>query len=260
MRNYLTMANNIVSNELPENIAKEFSVDAEGKIFVSKKGLARLCGVHPTQITRLLTGVTETPLETSQSLTDIELKGVTAIPDILASEVILHYALQGKLQAQQTIRVLGAIGLRNFGQKLLNYQPIKKRTLSPAEIVELCLLPVPSIWQRRFPEEYYEQLSRLTGLSAFGNSRPALWAAKTKELVYDYLPSGVYAAVKRCKAETDGYEKLHQFLSDDGLKILEQHQRQLLTLMQASATMKQLKTALEQSSSKTYQLILIENE
>lgn len=142
-------------------------------------------------------------------------------------------------------------------EKEWRQQKNEKRTLTNSEIIELCCLPVPSDWQRRFPEEYYAELSRLTGLKSFGNSRPTLWAAKTKELVYDYLPPVVYQEIKRCKAETGGYEKLHQFLADDGLKILEQHQRTLLTLMQASATLGQLKTLLDQSCTGTYQLLLV---
>jgi phage anti-repressor protein len=142
-------------------------------------------------------------------------------------------------------------------EKEWRQQKNEKRTLTQAEIIELCCLPVPSDWQRRFPEEYYTELSRLTGLKSFGNSRPTLWAAKTKELVYDYLPSIVYQEIKRCKTETGSYDKLHQFLAEDGLRILEQHQRTLLTLMQASATLGQLKTLLDQSCTGTYQLLLL---
>jgi P63C domain len=253
------MSTEIVTNELPENIAREFSVDADGKIFVSKKGLARLCGVHTTLIARLLEGGHKSGLEMAEVQTTGGLKVVTKIPDTMASEIILHYAFQGRKQAQETTRLLGAIGLRVFGQKLLNYRPVEKRTLSQAEIIELCCLPVPSEWQRRFPEEYYDNLSRLTKLTAFGNSRPTLWAQLTKELVYDWLPEGVYTEVKRCKSETGGYDKLHQFLSADGLQILEQHQRTLLTLMTASATMQQLRLLLQQSCSGSYQLLLIES-
>ena len=153
---------------------------------------------------------------------------------------------------------LGAIGLRTVIQKTLNYQSVQKRKLSKAEIIELCVLPVPSTWTRRFPEEFYDQLSRLTGLEQFGASRPPIWAKHTKELVYDWLPSGVYEAVKVCKAETGSFDKLHQFLKEDGLRILEQHQRQLLTLMRGATTMQELRRQLAQSRTGKYQLVLIE--
>ncbi len=253
------MSSNIVLSDLPENIAKEFSIDADGHGFVSRKGLARLCGVTPKSIRYLLSKISKG----EEGLPRILKKhsGYTIgegerILDLIAASIIKYYARQNET-AELTDEALGAIGLRTVIQKTLNYQPIQKRTLTQAEIIELCVLPVPSDWQRRFPEEYYTHLSRLTDLKQFGNSRPAIWAKHTKELVYDWLPTGIYDAVKRCKAETDSYDKLHQFLSSDGLTLLENHQRQLLTLMSASSSMEQLKTLLSQSCSGNYQLVLI---
>jgi hypothetical protein len=254
------MSSNIVLSDLPENIAKEFSVDANGNGFASRRVIAKFSGVYLNSIQALLTKIANDqgslPLML-QPFSGLKFEPDQRIPDTLASAIIKYYAYQGRETAQATDMALGAIGLRTVIQKALNYQPIAKRTLSQAEIIELCVLPVPSDWQRRFPEEYYTQLSRLTDLKQFGASRPSIWAKHTKELVYDWLPTGIYDAVKRCKTETDSYEKLHQFLSSDGLTILENHQRQLLTLMTASSSMEQLKTLLSQSCSGNYQLLLL---
>jgi hypothetical protein len=253
------MSRNIVSNELPENIAKDLTVNEHGQIFVSRRGTARLSGVSQTAIQKIIAkieGDNQTAPKIFESFVGQSFQGDN-LPDIFVSAIIKYFAYQGRETAQQTDMVLGAIGLRTIGQKILGFESVQKRTLTQAEIIDLCCLPVPSDWQRRFPEEYYAELSRLTGLKSFGNSRPNLWAAKTKELVYDYLPPVVYQEIKRCKAETGSYDKLHQFLADDGLRILEQHQRTLLTLMQASATLGQLKTLLDQSCTGTYQLLLL---
>ncbi|MEG7679930.1 hypothetical protein U2083_14330, partial [Listeria monocytogenes] len=83
--------------------------------------------------------------------------------------IIKFYAYKGSAIAQNTDLALGAIGLRSLIQKTLNYRPIERRSLTQGEIIELCCLPVPSEWQRRFPEEYYQHLSRLTGLNQFGS-------------------------------------------------------------------------------------------
>ena len=255
------MATSIVPNELPESIAKEFSLseDGQGLGFISQRGLARLCGVNQTSVRKLLLSIRSDAQTLSKSLKMFagqSFEGDAQIPDILAAVVIKHYSRLGKKQAQDTDDALGAIGLRSLIQKTLNYRPIERRSLTQDEIIELCCLPVPSEWQRRFPEEYYQHLSRLTGLSQFGASRPPRWAQLTKELVYDYLPKGIYEEVKRCKEETGGYDKLHQFLSVDGLQILEQHQRSLLTLMAASSQLSQLKTLLDQSCTGNYQLLM----
>ncbi len=255
------MTTSIVYADLPESISKEFSIDDNGHGFVSRRGLARLCGVSKTAIQKFLARIQEGKQTLPKNLEpfagyDFE-GGNLPIPDTIASAIIKYYSRQGLEIAQNTDDALGAIGLRSVIQKTLNYQPVQRRSLTKAEIIELCVLPVPSDWQRRFPEEYYDHLSRLTGLEQFGTSRPPLWAKYTKELVYDWLPSGIYEAVKRCKAETNSFDKLHQFLSDDGLLILESHQRQLLTLMNAAASMEQLKTMLCQSCSGNYQLVLM---
>jgi len=156
---------------------------------------------------------------------------------------------------------LGMMAGTEQGKKIRKYflnceRIVEKRRLTPEEIINLCCLPVPSDWQRRFPIEYYAQLERLTGLKADGHKRPQYWARLTKELVYDYLPAGIYAEVKKCKVETGSWDKLHQFLSDDGLKILELHQRSLLALMTAASSLDELYRLLTQSARKQYQLLL----
>jgi hypothetical protein len=250
------MAKNILSIE---SAKKDFSCDAQGKGFVSLRGLARLCGVRYQSWGRgdsiFTTAIDRTLAE--QGVTKIEVTA-SGIPDTVAAIVIAHYAQQGKEVAQKTLLAFAAFGLRKAIQETTGFKAIEKRTLSQSEIINLCCLPVPTSWQRRFPEEYYAELSRLTRLKAFGNARPALWAQRTKELVYDYLPSGIYREIKRCKEETGSFDKLHQFLSEDGLHILESHQKTLLILMKASASMQQLKTSLDQTCSGTYQLLLIE--
>jgi hypothetical protein len=82
-------------------------------------------------------------------------------------------------------------------------------------------------------------------------------AQLTKELVYDYLPAGIYTEIKRCKTETGSWDKLHQFLSDDGIAILETHQRRVLEHMQGAANLDQLRTSLAQACTGQYQLVLL---
>lgn len=254
------MSNGIINAELPESISKEFSMNEDGHGFVTRRGLARLCGVQLSSIRKILIKVQNSEAKTLplslRNFAGTTFESEAQIPDTIAAAIIKHYSKQNE-KAEIVDIALGAIGLRTIIQKTLNYQPVQRRTLTKDEIIELCILPIPSDWQRRFPEEYYDHLSRLTRLEQFGTSRPPLWAKYTKELVYDWLPTGIYDAVKRCKAETNSFDKLHQFLSSDGLKILESHQKQLLTLMTAAASMEQLKTMLSQSCSGNYQLVFL---
>lgn len=242
---------------------KEFSVDSEGRGYVTQRGLARLCGVShrswgrggsffTVEIDETLAGYGLEGGSIKRSNTDstVEFK----IPDTIATIVIKHYAYKGKKEAQQIDMVIGAVGLRTLIQQACGHTTVAKRSLTSEEIIELCCLPVATDWERRFPVEYYEQLERLTGLKAEEHKRPAYWAKLTKELVYDHLPAPIYLNIKKCKAETGSFEKLHQFLSEDGIRLLESHQRSLLVLMQSASSICELKRLIEQSRTKTYQL------
>jgi hypothetical protein len=78
----------------PECLRKEFSVDKDGKVFVTRRGLARLCGVRHTNWGkggRKYTYVIDEYLIQSGLRVD---KSTTLllIPDIEAAEVIGYYA------------------------------------------------------------------------------------------------------------------------------------------------------------------------
>jgi hypothetical protein len=243
-----------------ESLTKEFSTDKDGKGFVTRRGLARLCGVSHRSWGRdgsLITlKIDEYVAQSGIKVGALDLSA--GIPDIVAAEVIGYYAEeQQNPTAKSSSRVFRAIGLRTAIQNVTGYKPDPKRRLTPEEIVELCCLPVPTTWQRRFPEEYYEHLSRLTGLSTSGHLRPGYFGQLTKELVYDYLPTGIYDEIKRCKTETGSWDRLHQFLSDDGVAILENHQKRVLEHMQGAANLDQLQTSMRQACTGQYQLVLL---
>lgn len=124
------------------------------------------------------------------------------------------------------------------------------------QVVEACILLQPTPWQCRFERDYYDHLSRLTGLQPEGHKRPALWGALTKELVYDYLPEGVTEALLECRKQHGKWEKLHQYLSDVGLKVFENHMRSLQCFMLAASSLDDLRRLLKQSVTRSYQLLL----
>lgn len=124
------------------------------------------------------------------------------------------------------------------------------------QIVKACVLPQPTPWQKRFEADYYDQLSRFTGLVAQGHKRPALWGALTKELVYDYLPEGVTEALMTLRREEGSWQKLHQFLSPDGYRAFENHMRSVQNFMIAASSLDDLRRLLRQSATRSYQLLL----
>lgn len=244
----------IVSNNLPDNIAKEFTINTQGQGFISRRGVARLSGVHHKSIQKLLNSIKGGDQKLPKNLKPFAGQAFESgdqLPDTLASAIIKYYSRQGKETAQNTDDTLGAIGLRVVIQKMLDWEAPRK--LTEQEVVELMCLPVPTKWQPRFSVEFYNELSRLTGLTPVGNKRPLLWAKITKGLVYDYMPTGVYKEIKSWQLATDPTKKLHQYLSDSGIELLGAHLQRVITLMQASNSLTDVELMLNQSITQSYQ-------
>jgi hypothetical protein len=127
------------------------------------------------------------------------------------------------------------------------------RSLTPDEIAQVCLLPSGREWKRRFDDDYYFELSRLTNLQQFGNSRPPLWGKLTDEWVYLMLPVGIRERVRKARDVHGGWHKLHQFLSDDGLAVFDQHMNTLLIVMKSCETVNGVRRALRTLTCTEYQ-------
>ena len=251
-------ANNyhIENSEMPDHIAKEFQVDdnVQGLVSVSKRGLARLCGTSHRSWGRSGSIFTQKIDEylASEGFESGSILVNGRVSDIIAPLVIKYYAYQGREQAQKVDKALGSIGFRTLGQRLLDWKP--PVTLTEKEIVALFVLPVAAPYSPKFEVEFYNQLSRLTGLKQQGHLRPHYWAQLTKELVYDYMPSGVYDEIKRWQRSTDPDKKtkVHQYMSEVGSETLINHLKHLLILMSAASSLSELKRSLNQSITKNY--------
>ena len=83
------MSSNIVSNELPENIAKDLTVNEHGQIFVSRRGTARLSGVTQTAIQKIIAkieGDNQTAPKIFESFVGQSFQGDN-LPDIFVSAI-----------------------------------------------------------------------------------------------------------------------------------------------------------------------------
>lgn len=141
-------------------------------------------------------------------------------------------------------------------RKTGKYDPGK---LTEDQVVSLCVLSFPAVHVTRFEPVYYENLSRLTGLDSEGHKRPRWWAQLTKEWVYDCLPKGVTDALYKCRAENGGWEKLHQYLSDDGIQVFKRHMEELLRMMSYAGSVNDVRRMLNQKLKQHYQAELFED-
>jgi hypothetical protein len=250
---------------LPEDFRKEVKVNADGIGYISKRGLGRLVGIDYRSWSqgdsifnkKIDQYLTQHGFEVTVFLTSF------GILDKAAAFVIkwyAHKAGENKTTKAETLDAfLSSMQLRDMIHRATGWKPVEKRErLTADDICEILCLPAPSDWQRRFPVEYYEHLERLTGLTCEGPKRPAIFGQLTKELIYDYLPSGVYEQIKKCKEETGSLAKHHQFLSEDGLLALQKIQEKVLTFMEGSTTIEEVKIAMDRAMTGKYQLLIFE--
>lgn len=127
---------------LPEDIREEFSVEPDGKIYASRRAVARLSGLNTdSAIKNILNNILHQknlskPLQTfaGQSF-----NAAPKLPDVLVGAIIVHYALKGREQAINCMMAFNNIGIRTWFQQQLGWQPEAKphKPMSPLEMLEL---------------------------------------------------------------------------------------------------------------------------
>lgn len=123
---------------IPDDIRAEFSVNADGQAFASRRAIARLAGVDEKSIRNLLQnlGAEQTPHEIFESHTGKLFEGAELIPDTLVSLILEYYAYECQPryrseQAKQVCRVFRSIGFRVWVQRELNWVAPPPRTITP---------------------------------------------------------------------------------------------------------------------------------
>lgn len=82
---------------LPEDVRSEFSIDANGQAFATRRAIARLAGVDEKSIRNLLQnlGAEQTPHEIFESFTGQKFGSDALIPYDLACKILAYYYLKG---------------------------------------------------------------------------------------------------------------------------------------------------------------------
>lgn len=253
-----------------QQIKDEIRVDADGKGTASMRGTARLAGVNEKSIRSTLKDAEQSPSKLAETLMELgyspaglSLWRTEGIPDIAVGEILAYYAYDaGRYcteEAKLACKAFRAIGVRAWMQQVKGWEDPRTRRFTPEDITEICLLPSGRTWSKKFDDDYYDQLERLTHLKAEGYKRPRRWAQLTNEFVYDWMPKGVKDGLIECRSQGCGWEKLHQFLSDDGLEVFDRHMNTLLILMKAASTINDLRRMMLNVSKPSYQMQLFED-
>lgn len=122
------------------------------------------------------------------------------------------------------------------------------------QIADFLTLREPRLWDRRFTPEFYKQMARITGeIQDKPNRRPLSWAGYTDRWVYKALPVGVRETIRIERDKAGSWDKLHQFLSPEGLALFEKHMGNLATIMLSADSVQGVERALGNLLSNGYQ-------
>jgi hypothetical protein len=108
---------------LDESIRQEFTIEADGKAFASRRAIARLCDVDHTTILSLLENLAggKPPSKMLESFAGKSFDAGGKLPDLLVAAIVQHYAFKGRPQAQITATTFAAIGFRLWIQSELGW-------------------------------------------------------------------------------------------------------------------------------------------
>jgi hypothetical protein len=143
--------------------------------------------------------------------------------------------------AEIIVRSLAKVGIIALVDEATGYQGDRQKDELQkilSAYISKELLP----WQKRFPNEYYEQICRLRGwnFDPLSNNRPQIIGKITNQIVYKLFPDQVLDELKKLNPPNESgnrSHRFHQFLTlDIGNVNLERHLAQVIVLMRISKT------------------------
>ena len=238
-------------------LQKEIAVDDYGVGSASKRGLARMCGYNNNpwrnnsghffnaKVDRML----------ASKGFDVVSKIVTEegrVIDTVCALIIKFYARRNDV-ADRFLDAYLTVGIRSTFQKVKGWQAPSKYSSY--------ILKEPRVWTKMFGDDFYDELSRLSGLSwdKKTHQKPCIFAQHTYDLVYFHLPSDVYEQIKELQQEHGGYiHRLHEFLSPEGLDALKTHLVLTMNILTATTSIEDAKQLVSQALTRNYQLNLFQ--
>ncbi|WAJ75225.1 P63C domain-containing protein [Pseudomonas aeruginosa] len=124
-------------------------------------------------------------------------------------------------------------------------------------VMGMILLTAPAPWEKRFGDDYYRALARITGTVFEGHAKgtPAIFGQITDRWVYAaILPKEVHAELKARRSES---ERMHQWLTDGGRDRLDQQIRMVTLIADSSVDRKDFEARCMQTFGLPGQLRLI---
>lgn len=167
---------------------------------------------------------------------------VTLLIDVC--KTIIQAEEGGKLHPQQKhiakqahiiINASAKAGIQNLVYRLAGYDATRQEVV---EAFKLFVREEAREYEKEFPDQLYQQWYRLYQLTALGRNKPWKFKSLTLDQVYRPLArsNGKILHLAQCQRASgkERYKKLHQFLSEIGVKALRQHLGELIGIAKLS--------------------------
>ena len=254
----------LTSQDLADLFRNESSINNDGSVTFTRRGVSRLVGLSHPSILRILKNI-ESNSETLKASEYLQpymgqvFEGGT-LPEEFVYDLISFYAESqdiqhsaANLRCSKLLRLVGRVGFRQSVHIANGWRSDRSAT---QQLAWKYILDEPRKWSAQFPDSYYNELARLTNIHPKGSQRPHYWANLTNEFVYGYLPKEVEDGVRQAKLANATNDKLHQFLKPDGLEMLQNHLNALMVLMSSVSAIDDLRKLVRGRFSGSYQLAL----
>ena len=165
-------------------------------------------------------------------------------------DAVLEARKAGALQAQQAhiadrceelMRGFAIVGIIALVDEATGYQNVRRRN-ELNEILQAYIAPELMPWTQRFPNAFYEEIFRLNGWPYNPRTvkRPGVIGTWTNKYVYEQLPPGVLAELKKKTPRNTSGNRKHQYhrllTADVGNPHLEKQLVATMTLFRAATS------------------------
>ena len=153
-------------------------------------------------------------------------------------------------KAKLLMRALAHVGIIALVDEVTGYQK-ERASDALVKILEAFIAKELQPWVKTFPDDYYEQLFRLRGLSYPSDKvkRPQYFGYLTNDIIYKRLAPGVLKELKNTTPKNSSGKRkyhLHRSLTTDlGHPKLREHLASVITIMKLSQDYEEFKSKLD---------------
>jgi hypothetical protein len=219
-------------SHIPSEIQAEFKINDDGRVTVSRRGLARLCGVSDTAIRSLLLRITSANLDGSKTLETLSgktFKGAN-LDDTTAACIVNYYAYEaGRYKTDQALSIalaFSAIGLRSWVQTELGWNQRAKtpqRDDLRLSSIEVRKSTMKALHDAGFTEQHhYINVTQAAYKGLFGMNSKALRQARgipEKANIREYLSKEELAALRLIEINLEETLKVIEFTKSSDVNL-----------------------------------------